>query len=323
MQLVVIDPRRTETAKRAAVHLQLRPGTDAVLLAGLIHIILAEGLLDVDFVAANAVGLDALRDGVAGYTPGFVAGVADVPVDRLLTAARIFGSGKRGGVVCSTGPSFSTHSNLSYYLALCLNTLCGRWAREGDKAPNPNVMLPAFQPRAQPYAPYPVVSDRPMRVHGLMENASGVPTAALADEILLDGDGQIKVLLCLGGNPVLAWPDQEKTEAALRKLELLVVLDYKRHVDLPNVPAMGEEIQGYQRIPTGLNLYGPAALPVTISQRIHAEVVKSLQAPDVTSRLKEIAFFGIGSSPEALAEQQVKDYAIIAKAVKAARLEAQ
>ena len=107
------------------------------------------------------------------------------------------------------------------------------------------------------------------------------------------------------------------------KMRLLVVLDYKRHVDLPNVPAMGEEIQGYQRIPTGLNLYGPAALPATISQRIHAEVVKALQTPDITSRLKEIAFISIGSSPEALAEQQVKDYAIIAKAVSAARLEAQ
>ena len=98
--------------------------------------------------------------------------------------ALTFGHGKRGGVVCSTGPSFATHSNLTYYLALCLNTLCGRWARAGDMAPFPNVLLPAFTPRAQPYAPYPVKSDRPMRVHGLMENASGVPTAALADEIL-------------------------------------------------------------------------------------------------------------------------------------------
>ncbi len=107
------------------------------------------------------------------------------------------------------------------------------------------------------------------------------------------------------------------------KMRLLVVLDYKRYPDLPNVPAMGEEISGYQRIPTGLNFYGPAGLPPAISRRIHAEVVKALQAPDVTSKLKEFTFFGIGSSPEALAEQQVKDYAIIDKAVKAAGIEAQ
>lgn len=227
MRMIVIDPRRTETAKRAEVHLQPRPGQDPVLLAGLIHIIINEALYDVEFVRANAVGLDELSAGVAAYTPQFVSERAGVAVEDLLKAARTFAAAKRGGVVCSTGPSFSTRSNLSYYLALCLNTLCGRWAREGEQAPYPNVLLPAFSPKAQPYAPYPVASDRPMRVHGLMENASGVPTAALADEILTEGEGQIRVLFCLGGNPVLSWPDQRKTEAALRKLDLLVVFDYQ------------------------------------------------------------------------------------------------
>ena len=261
MKMVVIDPRRTETAKRAAIHLQSRPGTDAVLLAGLLHIVIHEGLIDAAFVADNAVGFEALKHAVAGCSPAVVAQHADVPVETLLEAARTFGRGKRGGVVCSTGPSFSTHSNLSYYLALCLNTVCGRWARAGDKAPHPNVLLPAFTPRAQPYAPYPVVSDRPMRVHGLMENASGVPTAALADEILLDGDGQIKVLFCLGGNPVLAWPDQAKTEAALRKLELLVVLDYRMtataefaHYVVP--PPMSLELPGTTQMVESLKYYG-------------------------------------------------------------------
>ena len=118
MKMTVIDPRRTETAKRAHVHLQPRPGQDPALLAGLIHIIISEGLVDTDFVAANAEGFEALKDSVAGYTPAFVAQCADVPVEQLLLAARTFGGGKRGGVVCSTGPSFSTHSNLTYYLAL-------------------------------------------------------------------------------------------------------------------------------------------------------------------------------------------------------------
>ena len=227
MKMVVIDPRRTETAKRAHVHLQARPGSDPEVLAGLIHIIIDEGLQDEAFVKANAVGFTALKAAVACYTPEFVSRRADVSVDLLMEAARTFGRGKRGGAVCSTGPSFSTYSNLSYYLALCLNTLCGRWAREGDRAPYPNVLMPAYTPRAQPYSPYPTTSDRLMRVHNLTENASGLPTAALADEIMQDGDGQVRVLFCLGGNPVLAWPDQAKTEAAMKKLELLVVLDYR------------------------------------------------------------------------------------------------
>ncbi|VTU22504.1 Acetylene hydratase [Variovorax sp. SRS16] len=280
MKMIVIDPRRTETAKRAHVHLQPRPGQDPVLLAGIIHILIDEGLYDAGFVRANAEGFEALKASVAGCTPAFVAQRADVPQDRLLEAARTFGRGRRGGVVCSTGPSFSTHSNLSYYLALCLNTLCGRWAREGEPAPFPNVLLPAFTPRAQPYAPYPVASDRPMRVHGLMENASGVPTAALADEILLDGEGQVKVLFCLGGNPVLSWPDQAKTEAALRKLELLVVFDYKMtataqfaHYVIPpplslEVPGTSQKVESlkYSGVSRGYAIpwaqYTPAVVPV-------------------------------------------------------------
>jgi tripartite-type tricarboxylate transporter receptor subunit TctC len=107
------------------------------------------------------------------------------------------------------------------------------------------------------------------------------------------------------------------------KMRVLVVLDYKRYPDLPNVPAMGEEISGYQRIPTGLNLYGPAGLPDSIARRLHAEGVKALAIPDVQAKLKEITFFGIGTPPDVLAAQQVKDYEIIAKAVKAAGLQPQ
>ena len=261
MKMIVIDPRRSETARRAHVHLQARPGQDAVLLAGIIRIVIEEDMHDAAFVQANAEGFEALRQAVSVFTPEFVAERADVPVEQLLLAARTFGQGKRGGVVCSTGPSFSTHSNLTYYLALCLTTLCGRWTHEGDLAPQPNVLLPAFTTRAQPYAPYPVQSDRPMRVHGLMENASGVPTAALADEILLEGEGQIKVLLCLGGNPVLSWPDQAKTEAALQKLELLVVLDYQMtasarfaHFVIP--PPLSLEVPGTSQMVESLKYYG-------------------------------------------------------------------
>lgn len=261
MKLIVIDPRRTETAKRAHVHLQPRPGQDAVLLAAIIHTVIAEGLYDAGFVAANAEGFEQLKARVVGYTPAFAAERAGIPVEQLLDAARTFGRGKRGAVVCSTGPSFSTRSNLTFYLALCLNTLCGRWTREGDQAPFPNVLLRAYTPRAQPYAPYPVLSDRPMRVHGLMENASGVPTAALADEILLEGDGQIKVLFCLGGNPVLSWPDQARTEAALRKLDMLVVLDYQMtataqfaHYVIP--PPLSLELAGTSHMVESLKYYG-------------------------------------------------------------------
>ncbi len=225
MKLIVIDPRRTETARRATHHLQAKPGEDATLLAGIVHIIIAEGLYDSAFVQANAEGFDALAAAVAPYTPEHVAARAGIAVEQLLDAARSFGRARRSGVICATGASFSPHNNLTFYLSLCLNTLCGGWAAEGEDAPYPNVLLPAFQPRAQPYAPFPVFAKGTMPATGFRESASGMPTAALPDEILKGGDKGIKALICLSGNPILSWPDQRKTEAALKSLELLVVMD--------------------------------------------------------------------------------------------------
>ena len=225
LKLIVIDPRRSDCARRAHVHLQARPGEDPTLLAGFIHIVIAEGLVDAAFIAETVSGFDALKDAVAPYTPDYVAERAGVAVADLLEAARTFGRAKRGMVVCATGPSFSMRSNLSFYLAHCLNTICGRWAKAGERAVYPNVLLPAFTPKAQPLPPYSIYGNETMRVMGLRETVTGMPTAALADEILLEGEGQVRALICIGANPVSAFPDQRKTEKALRSLDLLVSLD--------------------------------------------------------------------------------------------------
>lgn len=226
MQMIVIDPRRSETAKHAALHLQPRPGEDPTILAGIIRVIIEEKLYDADFVEENAEGFAALKDTVKAFTPDYVAKRAGVPAEDIVQAAHIFGKARRGCGVAGTGPSFATRGTLTEYLLLCLNTLCGRWARAGEKVLRPNVMLPAYTARAQPYPPYLAWGfGEKLRVRGLTDAACGLPTAALADEILLDGEGQVKALICLGGNPMMAWPDQNRTRAAMDKLELLVTLD--------------------------------------------------------------------------------------------------
>lgn len=226
MQLVVIDPRRTETARHAALHLQPRPGEDPTILAGMIRVIIEEGLYDADFVAENAEGFDALREAVRGFTPEYVGDRAGVDADDVVRAARTFGGASRGCASAGTGPSFATRGTLTEYLCLCLTTLCGRWARAGEEVLRPNVLLPAYEARAQPYPPYRAwgFGER-MRVRDLTNATCGMPTAALADEILLEGEGQVKALFCLGGNPMMAWPDQRKTKAALEALDLLVTFD--------------------------------------------------------------------------------------------------
>jgi anaerobic selenocysteine-containing dehydrogenase len=109
MKLIVIDPRRTETAKRAHVHLQIKPGEDPVVLAGIIRVVLHGALHAAAFVAEHARGLEALRAAVEPYTPDYVARRAGIEASDLQEAARCFAQGKRGAAVCSTGPSFATH----------------------------------------------------------------------------------------------------------------------------------------------------------------------------------------------------------------------
>jgi anaerobic selenocysteine-containing dehydrogenase len=225
MKLIVVDPRRSDCARRAHVHLQARPGEDPTLLAGMIRIIIAEGLTDGAFVAQNVAGLDALRAAVEPFTPEYVAERAGISQADLIEAARTFGRAKRGMAICATGPSFSLRGNLSFYLALCLNSICGRWAKAGERAVYPNVLLPAFTPKAQALPPTSFDGKETMRVMGLRETVAGMPTAALCDEILLEGPGQVKALICLGANPLSAFPDQRKAERALGSLDLLVSLD--------------------------------------------------------------------------------------------------
>ena len=228
MKLIVIDPRRSQTAARAAIHLQPRPGEDVSILAGMINIIIDRGWHDAAFIDENVHGFTALAGAVSGFTPEYVAERADIPQHQLLRAAEVFAThGAHGGMVnAGTGANFALHGNLLEYLCLCLTTICGRWQRAGAKVTRPNALLPAFTAKAQAHPPYEGWGyGEKLRVRGLTDAVCGMPTAALADEILLDGDGQVKALICIGGNPMAAWPDQRKTHRALQSLELLVTLD--------------------------------------------------------------------------------------------------
>ncbi len=226
LKLVVIDPRVTEAARRAHIHLQCKPGEDPSILAGLINVIIAEKLYDADFVAENAEGFDVLAQHVSAFTPQRVAERASIERDKLIDAARVIARSKYCGAFCGTGPSFATHGSLTEYLMVCLTTLCGHWAREGQTLQKPNVLLPPYVGRAQALPPFAAWGGgESLRVRGLGANVSGLPAAALADEILLEGAGQIKALFCLAGNPMMAMPDQQRTFQALKSLELLVTND--------------------------------------------------------------------------------------------------
>jgi len=228
VKLVIIDPRRSEIARVAAIHLQPRPGEDPTILAGMLRIILDEGLGDREFLAANARGHEALRRAIEPFTPEYVERRADVRAADLQRAARLYASSRNGGANAGTGPNMAPRGNLTEYLLLALKTVCGHYKRAGERISNPGVFMPRPMAKAQPSAPTRGWGfGEKIRVRNLASTMAGLPTAALADEILLPGEGQVRALISVGGNPMAAWPDQRKTYEAMKALELNVTLDIK------------------------------------------------------------------------------------------------
>lgn len=227
MKLIVVDPRETETAKFADLHLQVLPGEDAAVLAGLLHIILQEGWEDKAFCADHAGQLDELRLAVADFNPEWVATRAGVSSAELRAVARAFAhDASRGCATSATGPDMSAYPNLAEHLIEALNVVCGRFLREGEEIPNPGVIKPRW-PRPAQVIPAPRWWEQGYQSrigdYGLLEEE--LPTGTLAEEILQPGDGRVRCLIVHGGNPAAAVPDQRRMLEALRALDLLVVIE--------------------------------------------------------------------------------------------------
>jgi anaerobic selenocysteine-containing dehydrogenase len=234
LRVIVVDPRRSELARQADLHLPVIPGEDPTLLAAMLHVVLEEGLGDAAFCAEHVRGVDELRTAVRDFTPAYAGPRCGLDADQIVAAARLFAAGPRGIASTGTGPSMAPHPNLSEHLVQSLNTLCGRWNREGEPVNMPSVLSPEFPRPAQavpteflPPDLSPTANTEISRIRGLRQVYQEMPTAALADEILTPGEGQVRSLIVVGGNPVMAWPDQQRTLRALEDLELLVCLDLR------------------------------------------------------------------------------------------------
>jgi anaerobic selenocysteine-containing dehydrogenase len=262
LQLIVIDPRVTETARKASLHLQCLPGHDVELLAAMLNVIFDEQLYDREFVAAETHGFAELRAAVAPFTPGRVAARAGVPADQIVAAARMFAQARRGNATSGTGPSMAPYGVLMDYLVLALNTVCGRWVRADEPLPNRGVLFRQFSGIARAEKPRPGFGLGPeLRIRGLAESAAGLPTSVLADEILTPGEGQVRALFVVGGNPLVSWPNQAKTRRALESLELLVVVDPQvsataRHAHYVLGPRFGFETPAISFPNEGITTYG-------------------------------------------------------------------
>ncbi len=229
MKLLVIDPRETETAKFADIHVQPVPGEDATILAGMIRQILKNGWEDKEFVAKYVDGLEELRARVEPFTPDYVAERAGIDKADFLSITRTFATAKRGKAMTGTGANMGPHSNLVEHLLNCLNIICGRCVREGERIAFPGALMQGYPPLAQ-VAPAmrSYETSYKSRIGGYSQIpviVPELPTGIMADEILQPGPGQVRAFFVHGGNPAVIVPDQVKMVSAFRSLELMVVID--------------------------------------------------------------------------------------------------
>ena len=236
-ELVVVDPRRSRTAEAATQWIPLRPGTDAHLLAAIGSVLVAESLVDPGAVAEHLSGLDEVVAALEPFTPEAVAAVTGVAPDTIRDLARRLAAAPAAAVYGRIGTTTQLFGTTASWLVDVLNVLTGNLDRPGG-AMFTKAAAGQSNTRGAPGVGRGMqINRRQSRVKGLPESLGELPVAALADEIETPGEGQIRMLFTVAGNPVLSTPNAAKLEQALSSLEFMVAVDIylnetTRHADV-------------------------------------------------------------------------------------------
>ncbi len=218
--VVIVDPRRTETARSVGEHMAIVPDTDAALLLSLIHVVFEERLESGDFSRVN--GLDELRAAARRFSPENVTGTTGISALRIRDLARRFA--RADGAFChvSTGINQGTFGNIAYAAKIALELVTGNFDRAGGALYQKGITDIATMARLVGFDREP---DWRSRIGNFAPVTGAMPTAILPDEILTPGEGQIRALIVVAGNPVLSAPDGARFAKALQQLELCVSID--------------------------------------------------------------------------------------------------
>jgi anaerobic selenocysteine-containing dehydrogenase len=224
-KVIIVDPRRTETARYADLLIQPLPGQDAVLFAAIAHILLRNGTFDADFLARHCRQLDELRAAVAPFTPEVASTRADVPIEQIELAAKWLGEARRPLVGSGTGPSMADHSNLADHMIEACGVLAGHHRRAGDLVRNPGTLKPKVA-REMAISPTRSFENEPKCLSQDIGPLFGeLPSALIPAEITCDHPDRIRALIVFGGDPLMALGDPAVAEPAFAALDLLVSLD--------------------------------------------------------------------------------------------------
>ncbi|MCK0176029.1 MULTISPECIES: molybdopterin-dependent oxidoreductase [Mycobacteriaceae] len=237
-RVIVVDPVRTATAARADEWLAITPGTDAAFLLAIVHTLFAEDLVSLGAVADHLDGVDTMRAVAADWSPDRVATATGIPADRIRALARELAATERAVVYGRIGLCNQEFGSLASWLVDVVNILTGHFDAPGG------AMFPRAAAWSVTVQPQPGLEDGAAefgrfrtRVRGAKEVLGQVPVSCLAEEIATPGDGQIKALITIAGNPVLSTPAGHRLDEALPELEAMIAVDLwlnetTRHADV-------------------------------------------------------------------------------------------
>jgi len=246
-RVVVIDPRRTETAAKADAHHFIRPESDAVLLLALIREVFAAGLDRLGHLTGLVDGVEVLRDAVQPFTPDMAAQATGIDAATIRQLAEDFASARSAVCYARMGASTQSFGGLCQWATNALNIITGNFDREGGAM----FTTPAFDYVGLTARKGRVLSHpaKRSRVSGQPLYNGEFPVSVMAEEMETPGDGQIRALMTVAGNPVLSAPNGRRIERALGGLDFMVSVDIHindttRHADLilPGTVALEEAV---------------------------------------------------------------------------------
>ena len=247
-KIVLIDPRKTETTRVADEHFFIRPAADAFLLLAIVHTLFAENLVDLGRLEEFTDGIDALKAASAEFTPDKAAALTGIPAAEISRLAHEFANAESAVCYGRVGLSTQKFGGLCQWLINVINILTGNFDRAGGAM----FTAPAFD-LLQTSKGGDIHNRWQSRVRKLAEFMGELPVAALAEEILTEGEGQIQALVTSCGNPVLSTPNGGQLDKALEKLEFMVSIDFyvnetTRHANIILPPATNLESSHYDII---------------------------------------------------------------------------
>lgn len=238
-RVVLIDPRRTETADKVDEHLFIKPGSDFFLLAAMVNVMFADSHIRLRHLGEMVEGLCELKKAVELFTPEAVADITGVAADKIRELARDFASASHAACYGRIGACVQEFGGLSTWLLHAINVITGNLDHPGGMMfSNPPFNAVELGPRGE-------FARHRSRVRGLPSFGGELPVTALAEEILTPGEGQIRLLATHAGNPVLSTPNGRQLERALESLDFMFSIDIyinettrHAHIILPPTSAL-------------------------------------------------------------------------------------